>query len=138
MALSIDAIQTKLFSRPAPVLEPGTKVWDKALTKDIEGLEEHRFVIAGELLQALVSAVPSGRHELVRLARVCLILLYTTAGQSTLSHLTSALRTSEIWTVLTVALHLANDDIHHAHLIAQDSEGVSLCRTESVLAETLD
>ena len=25
---------------------------------------------------------------------------------------------------LTPALHLANDDIHHAHLIAQDSEGV--------------
>ena len=24
-----------------------------------------------------------------------------------------------------LALHLANDDIHHAHLIAQDSEGVS-------------
>ena len=69
MTSSIDAIQTKLFSRPAPVLEPGTKVWDKALTKDIEGLEEHRFVIAGELLQPLVSAVPSGRHELVRLVR---------------------------------------------------------------------
>lgn len=27
--------------------------------------------------------------------------------------------------ILTPALHLANDDIHNAHLIAQDSEGVS-------------
>ena len=46
MATSIDTIQEKLFSRPLPQLEPGTKVWDKELTKEIKGLQVHRFVIA--------------------------------------------------------------------------------------------
>jgi hypothetical protein len=49
MVTSIDSIQEKLFARSPPQLEPGTKVWDKELTKEIKGLKVHRFVIACEL-----------------------------------------------------------------------------------------
>jgi hypothetical protein len=49
MTLSTDAIQSKLFARTdLPPLEPGTKVYDEGLVKEIAGLEEHKLVIAGE------------------------------------------------------------------------------------------
>lgn len=48
MAASTDAIQSKLFAREPPALEPGTKVWDESLVDQIAGLKEHRFVVAGE------------------------------------------------------------------------------------------
>lgn len=48
MSSSVDVIVSQLFERDPPVLEPGTAVWDKKLVKDIEGLTEHSFVIAGK------------------------------------------------------------------------------------------
>lgn len=49
-SMSTDQIISKLFdpSRPLPPLEPGTKVYDKALTGEIKGLKEHKYVIACE------------------------------------------------------------------------------------------
>lgn len=48
MTMSTDAIQTKLFARTAPPpLEPGKKVYDEGLVKEIAGLKEHKLVIAG-------------------------------------------------------------------------------------------
>jgi hypothetical protein len=48
MTLSTDAIQSKLFARTdLPPLEPGTKVYDEGLVKEIAGLKEHKLVIAG-------------------------------------------------------------------------------------------
>ena len=46
-----DEIQSVLFARdPIPPLEPGTKVFDPSLTKDIAGLKDHKYVVAGELI----------------------------------------------------------------------------------------
>lgn len=48
MTMSTDAIQSKLFSRTdLPPLEPGTKVYDEGMIKEIAGLKEHKLVIAG-------------------------------------------------------------------------------------------
>lgn len=48
MPSSTDAIQSKLFARTdLPPLEPGTKVYDEGLVKEIAGLKEHKLVIAG-------------------------------------------------------------------------------------------
>jgi len=58
MSSTADAIQAKLFSREPPVLEPGTKVWDKALVDQIAGLKEHRFVKAGMPSPVLPTAYP--------------------------------------------------------------------------------
>jgi hypothetical protein len=46
----IDTIQKKLFQSrlSAPPLEPGTKVFDQTLTKEIDRLNEHEFVRAGK------------------------------------------------------------------------------------------
>jgi hypothetical protein len=59
MGRSTDQILETLLSRPLPPLEPGTKVFDPALTKEIKGSGEHRYVVAGE------STNP--RHQLWRL-----------------------------------------------------------------------
>jgi hypothetical protein len=49
MTRSTDQIVQTLFARSElPPLEPGTKVYDQSLTKDISGLKEDKFVIAGE------------------------------------------------------------------------------------------
>ena len=48
MTMSTDAIQSKLFARTdLPPLEPGTKVYDEGMVKEIAGLKEHKLVIAG-------------------------------------------------------------------------------------------
>jgi hypothetical protein len=50
MTRSTDQIVHVLFARSElPPLEPGTKVYDQSLTKDIKSLKEDKFVIAGEL-----------------------------------------------------------------------------------------
>ena len=50
MTRSTDQVVQALFARSElPPLEPGTKVYDQSLTKDIKGLKEDKFVIAGEL-----------------------------------------------------------------------------------------
>lgn len=57
MARSTDDILKTLLARPLPPLEPGTKVYDPSLTKDIKGSGENKFVIAGEYVSAIVSCV---------------------------------------------------------------------------------
>lgn len=101
MGRSIDQILQTLLARPLPPLEPGTKVYDPSLTKDIKGSGEHRYVIAGESLP-VVYAPRSARADHV---------------------FTSALVEGVALTI--TALHLANDDIENCHLIAQAHEGVS-------------
>jgi hypothetical protein len=50
MTRSTDQIVQTLFARSElPPLEPGTKVYDPSLTKDIKSLMEDKFVIAGKL-----------------------------------------------------------------------------------------
>lgn len=39
---------SRLFAREPPPLEPGTKLWAPELKREIAGLQEHRYVIAGE------------------------------------------------------------------------------------------
>jgi len=47
MAISnVDAIQSRLFERPAPPLEPGKNIYDPSLTPQIKSLKEHRYVVA--------------------------------------------------------------------------------------------
>ena len=49
MTRSIDTIQQRLFARtPLPPLEPGKRVYDKDLVREIELLKAHKSVIAGE------------------------------------------------------------------------------------------
>lgn len=49
MTRSTEQIVEALFGRSdLPPLEPGTKVYDQSLTKDIKNLKEDKFVIAGE------------------------------------------------------------------------------------------
>ncbi|ORY32166.1 hypothetical protein BCR39DRAFT_524435 [Naematelia encephala] len=43
---TIDSVQSKLFARPLPPLEPGKTVWDPALTSQISDLKAHQFVKA--------------------------------------------------------------------------------------------
>jgi len=123
MATSIDSIQQKLFSRPLPPLEPGTKVWDKGLTKEIKGLKEHRFVIAGKssVLHYPVNRLQCSESSLQGSPLAVLFFYFSICRSPTLVRLEYTQGFE-----LMVALHLANDDIHHAHLIAQDSEGVSV------------
>jgi hypothetical protein len=50
MARSTDQIVQTLFARSElPPLEPGTRVYDQSMTKDIKSLKEDKFVIAGKL-----------------------------------------------------------------------------------------
>jgi len=50
MTRSTDQIVQALLARSElPPLEPGTKVYDQSLTKDIKSLKDDKFVIAGEL-----------------------------------------------------------------------------------------
>jgi hypothetical protein len=49
MTQTIDQIVEVLFARTElPPLEPGKKVYDQSLTKDIKGLKDDKFVIAGQ------------------------------------------------------------------------------------------
>jgi hypothetical protein len=49
MTRTTDQIVEILFARTElPPLEPGKKVYDQSLTKDIKGLKDDKFVIAGE------------------------------------------------------------------------------------------
>jgi len=49
MTRSTNQIVQALFARSElPPLEPGSKVYDQSLTKDIKSLKEDKFVIAGE------------------------------------------------------------------------------------------
>ena len=52
MTRSTDQILQILLARPLPPLEPGTKVYDPSLTKEIKKSGENKFVIAGEYLGA--------------------------------------------------------------------------------------
>lgn len=49
MARSTDQILEVILARPLPPLEPGTKVFDPSLTKEIKQSGENKYVIAGKL-----------------------------------------------------------------------------------------
>jgi hypothetical protein len=58
MTRSTDQIVQALFARSElPPLEPGTKVYDQSLTKDIKSLKEDKFVIAGKLVRGLLDVL---------------------------------------------------------------------------------
>jgi hypothetical protein len=58
MTRSADQIVHALFARSElPPLEPGTKVYDQSLTKDIKSLKEDKFVIAGKLVRGLLDVL---------------------------------------------------------------------------------
>jgi hypothetical protein len=60
MTRSTDQIVQALFGRSElPPLEPGSKVYDQSLTKDIKSLKEDKFVVAGKSIVELAECARS-------------------------------------------------------------------------------